>query len=440
MTKAQIKVQVLIAGMIILGGLLPLGLYWLALGRLPAMMPAQALEMLNNVPDSVVLVDVRQPAEFARQRVEGAQNIPLEQVLGWSALDQLPANLSGRTLLIICSSGWDSAQAARHLISLGRNDIFTIRGGMQEWAKAAWRVPDAHFSHFIGDGLAPYLVVERMPPTLQATQVLAGFAIKPLYMFISLVLALLLLQEHASDLTALRRGLWAFFVGESFCYVNFLIFHDDSYLSEFLHSYGMVVGFGFILYALLEGIDRRAIHYNDLDKRCTAMGLCLSCSRYRSVVCRARRAYQLFIPVLALLACMPLLARFHSDGYTGLIFGVQYFYGRFGVYQFYENRVLPVMALACFALGYLPLWRKRSNPAVSFWTQVFTAAGMGALSFSLIRLALSTMYSTNLVWFDFWEETTELIFVVAIGAVLWLFREALFSKGIFHKVANLIEF
>ena len=36
---------------------------------------------------------------------------------------------------------------------------------------------------------------------------------------------------------------------------NYLIFNDNSYLSEYLHSYGMVVGFGFTLYAIIEGLD-----------------------------------------------------------------------------------------------------------------------------------------------------------------------------------------
>ena len=38
------------------------------------------------------------------------------------------------------------------------------------------------------------------------------------------------------------------------------------------------------------------------------------------------------------------------------------------------------------------------------------------------------MYATNLVWFNAWEEVTELAFVVAVGALLWVFRHALLAQ------------
>jgi len=34
-------------------------------------------------------------------------------------------------------------------------------------------------------------------------------------------------------------------------------------------------------------------------------------------------------------------------------------------------------------------------------------------------------YQDNLVWFEFWEETTELMFIGGLGFLLWSFRQAL---------------
>lgn len=66
---------------------------------------------------------------------------------------------------------------------------------------------------------------------------------------------------------------------------------------------------------------------------------------------------------------------------------------------------------------------KREN-AVGI-SKIFFAAGLGPLGFGFLRLILLHAYRENLVWFNFWEELTELIFVVGIGLTLWLFRSNL---------------
>jgi rhodanese-related sulfurtransferase len=449
--KTNKRAFLLVTLLVLLGGLLPLGLYGWLLGRVPTVMPEKAIQALNQPGSTAVLIDVRPPEAFQARHIVNSANIPFEELDHWSNPLQ-SAGLHAITFFLICDNGLTSARAVARFtasdfyrqsirgLPSSQVQVFSVRGGLQEWAKAAWRAPDIKSANFISPGRDPYLAVQTPPIWEQAAQVFAGFGIKPTYMLLNLLLALFLLPESARDLVALRRGLFAFFVGEAFCYVNFLIFRDDSYLSEFLHSYGMVVGFGFILYALLQAVDERLFHYNNLDVRCAAIGLCLSCSRYSSsIVCRVRRAYQLIIPVLALLATIPLFAIPLLDGHTGLVFGYQYYYARFGVYQLYENRLLPLLALLCFAAAYLPLWRKRNNPAIPHLTQVFLAAGLGALCFSLIRLALSRAFAANLVYFDFWEELTELVFIVAIGAGLWVFREALFPRGVLAGMKKVFQ-
>ena len=61
--------------------------------------------------------------------------------------------------------------------------------------------------------------------------------------------------------------------------------------------------------------------------------------------------------------------------------------------------------------------------------KVFFAAGIGPLGFGMFRSILTTMYCNNLVWFAFWEESTELIFIVGVCFILGIFRKGLFEKA-----------
>jgi hypothetical protein len=37
------------------------------------------------------------------------------------------------------------------------------------------------------------------------------------------------------------------------------------------------------------------------------------------------------------------------------------------------------------------------------------------------------VYRDHLAWFGFWEEITELLFIIGIGVVLWIFRQGRFD-------------
>ena len=75
-----------------------------------------------------VIVDVREPYEFAGGRVPGAVNIPLGQLRERAAkLDPSAATY------LICASGSRSATAARQLKALGFTDAYSVKGGMRMW-------------------------------------------------------------------------------------------------------------------------------------------------------------------------------------------------------------------------------------------------------------------------------------------------------------------
>jgi hypothetical protein len=68
----------------------------------------------------------------------------------------------------------------------------------------------------------------------------------------------------------------------------------------------------------------------------------------------------------------------------------------------------------------------RKNDALLL-AKIFLAAGIGPLGFGMFRGILAGLYSQNMVWFSFWEEGTELLFIVGVCFVLWIFRQSLFE-------------
>jgi rhodanese-related sulfurtransferase len=87
---------------------------------------------------SVIVVDVRQQAEWKTGHIEGALHIPLTQLS--NRQHQLP---SDKTIVTVCRSGHRSALAARTLTRAG-HDVLNLRGGMNAWARAGLPLGQAH--------------------------------------------------------------------------------------------------------------------------------------------------------------------------------------------------------------------------------------------------------------------------------------------------------
>lgn len=83
------------------------------------------------------LVDVREPAELAQARINGATHIPLGQ-LG-SRLGELDR---GRPVAFLCASGNRSGMATRAASKAGL-DASNVAGGIKAWARAGLPVTTA---------------------------------------------------------------------------------------------------------------------------------------------------------------------------------------------------------------------------------------------------------------------------------------------------------
>jgi rhodanese-related sulfurtransferase len=418
------KTSVLVAALVLVGSGLPLVLYGILFGRIPTVMPQAAKTLLHDPNSAAALVAVRPPQTFAAGHIEGAVNWPLEDIRRTSRPDQVPATLRGKTLLVLCDVGMASRLAVSHLSHMGIDRAINVRGGIQEWMRSApqpegrdwdrWRTPDRL-------GSFPF---RSSPVVEQAIAVLSYFCIKPIYMFLSLVIVGLLWKSAAADLVALRWAMIWFFVGETACGVNYFVCQETSYFWDYLHAAGMLVCFGFLAYAILEAIDERILGLSDPQRRCAAVRLCGACIKSAPVPCGLERSFYLFIPALMAVTMMVPTADWHDNSYNTLIFGEPYNYGHLRVFQQFEIWYCSAAALVMFGLSLaILLWKRQ--PAVRPAMMAF-AAGIGPLGFGMFRMLLGAAYDQNRVWFLFWEEATELLLCVGICCLLWIFRRGLF--------------
>jgi len=101
--------------------------------RVPAVSATEAHRRLDGAvaPDAPILVDVREPHEFAKVRAEGAALLPLSTFL--LRHTELPQD---RAILMICNSGARSAQTTAFLLANGWTDVSNVAGGTIAWLQA----------------------------------------------------------------------------------------------------------------------------------------------------------------------------------------------------------------------------------------------------------------------------------------------------------------
>lgn len=79
----------------------------------------------------VVLVDVREPHEFALERIEGATLLPL------SAFDpRAIPEAEGKRLILMCASGVRCGMASELLVRSGWTQVYRLAGGLMGWKAA----------------------------------------------------------------------------------------------------------------------------------------------------------------------------------------------------------------------------------------------------------------------------------------------------------------
>lgn len=96
------------------------------------------LDAIDSAPPNAVLLDVREPEEFAREHVSGAVNVPQADLA--TRLDEIPRD---RPILTICQSGSRSLRSAQFLQQQGYQSVATVVGGTRAWREAGRPVESA---------------------------------------------------------------------------------------------------------------------------------------------------------------------------------------------------------------------------------------------------------------------------------------------------------
>jgi rhodanese-related sulfurtransferase len=81
--------------------------------------------------EGALVLDVREPDEWAAGHVPGATLIPLGELEGRTG--ELPRD---RTIVVVCRSGNRSAQGRDMLLAAGFASVTSVAGGMTAWAGA----------------------------------------------------------------------------------------------------------------------------------------------------------------------------------------------------------------------------------------------------------------------------------------------------------------
>jgi len=143
-----------------------------ALQRVREIKPWDLRDALLGDPPPLLL-DVREPAEFAKARIPGSLNVPrgvLEQACEWDHDETVPKLVTGRTrpIVVVCRSGKRSVLAADTLQQLGFTNVASLAMGMRGWNDFDQPVADADGRPVDGDDadvrLAPHLRPEQRRP------------------------------------------------------------------------------------------------------------------------------------------------------------------------------------------------------------------------------------------------------------------------------------
>jgi len=140
-----------------------------ALTRVREIMPWELSKRLaaGDVP---MLLDVREPAEYALLRIPGSINVPrgvLEQSCEWDYDETVPLLAAGREqeIVVICRSGKRSALAADTMQHLGYTNVASLGNGVRGWNDYDQPLVDATGNTVNGDSAE-----ERTAPNLRPEQ------------------------------------------------------------------------------------------------------------------------------------------------------------------------------------------------------------------------------------------------------------------------------
>jgi rhodanese-related sulfurtransferase len=108
-----------------------------ALPHIQELMPWD-IEALRRDKPHTLIVDIREPAEFASGHIAGSLSVPrgiLESACDWGYSDTVPALAGARDqpVVLVCRSGNRTALAALTLQQMGYGAVYSMKTGVRGW-------------------------------------------------------------------------------------------------------------------------------------------------------------------------------------------------------------------------------------------------------------------------------------------------------------------
>ena len=88
----------------------------------------QATQLINQ--GKTLIVDVRDPDEFAAGHIRDSKNIPLNELP--QRIGELD-KFKSKNVIVVCQSGVRSSKATAQLKKSGFNEVFSLNGGLAAW-------------------------------------------------------------------------------------------------------------------------------------------------------------------------------------------------------------------------------------------------------------------------------------------------------------------
>ncbi len=92
--------------------------------------PQEAQRRLNS---GAILIDVREPEEYAAARIDGARLIPMQELP--AEIQKLEGLAGEGELLLLCHHGVRSLQATQWLREQGLKNCYSVTGGIDRWSR-----------------------------------------------------------------------------------------------------------------------------------------------------------------------------------------------------------------------------------------------------------------------------------------------------------------
>ncbi|MCA1666845.1 MAG: MBL fold metallo-hydrolase [Thermomicrobia bacterium] len=103
---------------------------WAMLTSTPDIPVVEIADVANRMP-AMLLLDVREPEEYAHGHVPGAINLPQAELA--ARLDEVPHD---RPVQMICQSGYRALRSAQFLAQIGYHNVVNVRGGTAAWRES----------------------------------------------------------------------------------------------------------------------------------------------------------------------------------------------------------------------------------------------------------------------------------------------------------------